>query len=104
MAERADWPYDDSNFHQQVTGDDTADQSRLNQSHYVVTFMVIGEREMGKSCIICLVSDHPEEKCTLYSPPSKSATAKCGGSSDRHDPSVAAISRVKLLQRMACFA
>ena len=63
--------------------------------------MAQGEQEKGKSCVICLESDHAEEQCALYSPPLKSAASgKCGGSSDQRESSLSASSRGKLPQRM----
>ena len=63
------WLAYDSFFRQQAVGDDAADWSRLNQSLYAVTFVTQGNRERGRSCMLCLESDHGEEQCALYTPP-----------------------------------
>ena len=65
------WLAYDSYFRQQVVGDEKADWSKLNQPLYAMTFMAQGERDKGKSCVICLESDHTDEQCALYSPPLK---------------------------------
>ena len=70
------WLAYDSYFSQQVVGDDSADWSKLNQSLYAVTFIAQGNRERGRSCAICLESDHTEEQCALYSSTSKSAAGR----------------------------
>ena len=62
------WLAYDFYFRQQVVGDEKADWSKLNQSLYAMTFMAQGERDKGKSCVICLESDHTDEQCALYSP------------------------------------
>ena len=35
--------------------------------------MAQGEREKAVGCTLCLESDHPNELCALYSPPTKSS-------------------------------
>ena len=55
------WLAYDSYFRQQVVGNDGIDWSKLNQSLYAVTFIAQGEPEKGKSCMICLESDHADE-------------------------------------------
>lgn len=70
------WLVYDSYFRQQVVGNKHADWSRLNQSLYAITFIAQGERHRGRSCIICLESDHVEEQCALYIPSHKSVPGK----------------------------
>ena len=70
------WLAYDSYFRQQVVGDDAADWSKLNQSLYAVTFIAQGDRERGRSCVICLESDHAEEQCALYSSATRSAVGR----------------------------
>ena len=101
------WLAYDSYFRQQVVGDEKADWSRLNQSLYAVTFIAQGEREKGRSCSVCLESDHSDEHCALYSPPVKlTNTAKRSGAErSPADPREASSqSRGKGASRMACFA
>ena len=60
-------------FRQQVVEDESADWPCLNQSLYAVTFVTQGEQDRGKSCVLCLESDHTEEQCALYSPVAKTS-------------------------------
>lgn len=59
------WLLNDSYFYQQVVGDDKAKWLQLNQSLYAVIFIAQGYREKGRSCTICLESNHLEEWCAL---------------------------------------
>ena len=70
-------------FRQQVVGDESADWSRLNQSLCAVTFMAQASRDHGRSCGVCLESDHSEEQCALYSPPTRAALSSKRGGADR---------------------
>ena len=65
-------------FRQQAVGDDKADWSRINRSLYAVTFIAQGDRDKGCCCVLCLESDHVEEQCALYTPPSKQSVAQEG--------------------------
>lgn len=96
------WLAYDSYFRQQVVGDDSADWSKLNQSLYAVTFIAQGDREKGRSCVICLESDHAEEQCALYSSTARSTAGRREKSSAETKES--ASGRGKQLSKMACFS
>ena len=83
-----------------MVGDDSADWS--NQSLYAVTFIAQGDREKGKSCVICLESDHAEEQCALYS----STAISTAGRREKFSAETkeSASGRGKQLSKMACFA
>ena len=101
------WLAYDSYFRQQVVGDESADWSRLNQSLYAVTFMAQASRDHGRSCGVCLESDHSEEQCALYSPPTRAALSSKRGGADRGVPEPrdpVSYSRGRGGPRMACFA
>ena len=89
-----------------MVGNDSADWSKLNRSLYAVTFITQGDRERGRSCAICLESDHTEEQCALYSSASKSAADRKEkpsserGSKGKESPS----GQAKPPSKMACFA
>lgn len=69
------WLAYDSYFRPQAVGDDLLDWLKLNQSLYAVTFIAQGEREKATCCTLGLESDHPNERCGLYSPPLKSSVS-----------------------------
>lgn len=101
------WLAYDSHFRQQVVGDESADWSRLNPSLYAVTFITQGDRDKSKSCSVCLESDHTEEQCALYSPPTKSLVSYRQAAGDRgpgESRGAQALSRGKGSGRLACFA
>ena len=60
------WLAYDTMFRQQVVGDQQVDWSKLNSSMYAVTFLAQSNR--GKSCTVCLETDHSEEECALARP------------------------------------
>lgn len=57
------WQSYDSMFRQQVAGRLDVDWSRLNSTLYAVTFLA--QAGAGKTCPLCLESDHREEECAL---------------------------------------
>lgn len=57
------WLAYDSMFRQQAAGHLEVDWSKLNSSLYAVTFLA--QAGSGKSCVLCLESDHKEDECTL---------------------------------------
>ena len=61
-----DWLMYDRYFRQQVVGNAAADWSRLNASLYAVTFLAQAGR--GRSCPLCMESDHMQEECALSHP------------------------------------
>lgn len=87
-----------------MVGNESADWSKLNQSLYAVTFIAQGDREKGRSCGICLESDHVEEQCALYAPTPRLSNRKERTSSERGSDKEPASGRGKQLSKMACFA
>lgn len=57
------WQSYDSMFRQQVAGRPDADWSKLNSTLYAVTFLA--QAGTGRTCPLCLESDHREEECAL---------------------------------------
>ena len=99
------WLAYDAYFRQQVVGDDSADWSKLNQSLYAVTFIAQGDHEKGRSCGICLESDHTEEQCALFSSATRSAPGRRENSlSERGSETRESAGGRKLSSRMACFS
>ena len=92
------WLAYDSYFRQQAVGDDSLDWSKLNQSLYAVTFIAQGERDKATCCTLCLESDHPNERCALYSPPLKSSV------SARKERAPVEMREQSRSKRPACFA
>ena len=72
------WLAYDTMFRQQAAGDSKADWSKLNNSLYAGTFMT--QSGKGKSCLLCLESDHSEEECALARPKPPHDARSSGGS------------------------
>ncbi len=94
------WTY--SMFRQQVAGNKEADWSKLNSSLYAVSFLA--HAGGGKTCSLCMESDHGDEECAL-------SPSKASGSGGKHPRPVARQEGAesgnrfaKGKARMTCFA
>ena len=63
----------DSLFCQQMVSFETVDFSKINQSLYATTFWA--QRERGRFCQICTLSDHAQDECALH--PGRSVPTLC---------------------------
>ncbi len=96
------WLAYDSMFRQQVAGNNTADWSQLNSSLYAVTFLAQASR--GKTCTLCMESDHVEEVCALAPPKAGSSGVVGARSIPRQEGGNSGSRLARGKAKMVCFA